>query len=45
MNILKEKEHNFNLKLNPQGTEFQQKVWKELLNVPFGKTRTYLEQI
>ncbi|MEX1384482.1 methylated-DNA--[protein]-cysteine S-methyltransferase [Lutibacter sp.] len=35
---------NFNLKLNPQGTEFQQKVWKELTNVPFGKTRTYLEQ-
>ncbi|MDP3359486.1 MAG: methylated-DNA--[protein]-cysteine S-methyltransferase [Lutibacter sp.] len=34
----------FNLKLNPQGTDFQKKVWKELLNVPFGKTRTYLEQ-
>ena len=34
----------FNLKLNPKGTVFQQKVWKELLNVPFGKTRTYLEQ-
>lgn len=34
----------FNLKLNPQGTEFQQKVWKELLNIPFAKTRTYLEQ-
>jgi len=35
---------SFNLKLNPQGTDFQQKVWAELLNVPFGKTRTYLEQ-
>lgn len=34
----------FNLKLNPQGTDFQQSVWKELLNIPFGKTRTYLEQ-
>lgn len=34
----------FNLKLNPKGTEFQQKVWNELLEVPFGKTRTYLEQ-
>lgn len=34
----------FNLKLNPQGTDFQQKVWKELLNVPYGKTRSYLEQ-
>jgi methylated-DNA-[protein]-cysteine S-methyltransferase len=34
----------FDLKLNPQGTEFQQKVWKELLNIPFNKTKTYLEQ-
>lgn len=34
----------FNLKLNPQGTAFQQSVWKELLNIPFAKTRTYLEQ-
>lgn len=34
----------FDLKLNPQGTDFQKKVWNELLNVPFGKTRTYLEQ-
>ena len=34
----------FDLKLNPQGTEFQQRVWKELLNIPFNKTRTYLEQ-
>lgn len=34
----------FNLKLNPQGTPFQQSVWKELNNIPFGKTRTYLEQ-
>ncbi|WP_440068265.1 methylated-DNA--[protein]-cysteine S-methyltransferase [Tenacibaculum discolor] len=34
----------FNLKLNPQGTAFQQSVWEELLNIPFGSTRTYLEQ-
>lgn len=34
----------FDLKLNPQGTDFQKKVWNELLNVPFGKTKTYLEQ-
>ena len=34
----------FDLKLNPQGTDFQKKVWNELLNIPFGKTRTYLEQ-
>lgn len=35
---------DFQLKLNPKGTEFQQKVWDELLTVSFGKTRTYLEQ-
>ena len=34
----------FNLKLNPQGSDFQKKVWKELLLVSYGKTRTYLEQ-
>ncbi|MCI2228795.1 methylated-DNA--[protein]-cysteine S-methyltransferase [Polaribacter sp. MSW13] len=38
------KRNNFNLKLNPQGTDFQKKVWEELLNIPFNKTRTYLEQ-
>jgi methylated-DNA-[protein]-cysteine S-methyltransferase len=34
----------FSLKLNPQGTEFQKKAWAELLNIPYGKTTTYLEQ-
>jgi methylated-DNA-[protein]-cysteine S-methyltransferase len=35
---------DFTLKLNPKGTEFQQKVWGALLEIPYGKTRTYLEQ-
>lgn len=39
-----EKRIDFNLKLNPKGTSFQKKVWEELLNIPFNKTRTYLEQ-
>ena len=34
----------FNLQLNPQGTNFQKSVWKELLNITFGKARSYLEQ-
>lgn len=38
------KRTEFNLKLNPKGTNFQQKVWQELQKVPFGKTRSYLEQ-
>lgn len=33
----------FDFKLNPSGTEFQQKVWQELLNIPYGKTTSYLE--
>jgi len=37
------KRNDFTFKLNPSGTEFQQKVWKGLLEVPFGKTMSYLE--
>jgi methylated-DNA-[protein]-cysteine S-methyltransferase len=33
----------FDLKLNPKGTDFQKRVWEELLNVPFGRTMSYLE--
>ena len=35
--------NDFTFKLNPQGTDFQQKVWQELLNIPFGKTMSYLD--
>ncbi|MFN3752865.1 methylated-DNA--[protein]-cysteine S-methyltransferase [Flavobacterium sp.] len=35
--------NDFNFKINPSGTEFQQKVWQELLNIPFGKTMSYLD--
>ncbi|HAF76917.1 MAG TPA: cysteine methyltransferase [Maribacter sp.] len=33
----------FNLTLNPVGTEFQKKVWVELQNIPYGKSKSYLE--
>lgn len=33
--------HTFDIPTNPCGTDFQKKVWKELLNVPYGKTATY----
>ena len=35
--------HSFDLKLNPQGTDFQKQVWNELLNIPYGKTISYLD--
>ncbi|WP_438648584.1 methylated-DNA--[protein]-cysteine S-methyltransferase [Romboutsia sp.] len=31
----------FDLPLKPEGTLFQQKVWKELLNIPYGGTKSY----
>lgn len=34
---------DFDLPLQPNGTEFQQKVWNELLNIPYGKAISYLE--
>jgi O-6-methylguanine DNA methyltransferase len=34
----------FDISLDLIGTDFQISVWKELLNIPFGKTRTYKEQ-
>ena len=34
---------NFNFKLNPKGTDFQQKVWQELYKIPYGKTMSYQE--
>jgi methylated-DNA-[protein]-cysteine S-methyltransferase len=34
---------NFDFKINPQGTDFQKKVWQELLEIPFGKTISYLD--
>jgi len=34
---------SFDLPLNPEGTEFQQRVWAELLKIPYGETITYME--
>jgi len=37
------KRRNFDLLLNPEGTEFQKKVWSLLCEIPYGKTLSYLE--
>ena len=31
----------FDLPLAPQGTDFMKRVWKELIKIPYGETRTY----
>ena len=33
----------FSIPLDLQGTDFQKKVWHELLQIPFGTTRSYKE--
>jgi len=35
------KRKTFDLPLDLKGTEFQKKVWEELLKIPFGKTLSY----
>jgi methylated-DNA-[protein]-cysteine S-methyltransferase len=39
----KNRNKTFDLKLNPEGTVFQKKVWKQLEIIPFGKTISYLQ--
>lgn len=34
---------SFSLQLDPLGTPFQQKVWQEILKIPYGKTTSYHE--
>jgi methylated-DNA-[protein]-cysteine S-methyltransferase len=31
----------FDLPLDPQGTDFQKRVWQALLSIPYGETRSY----
>ncbi len=33
----------FDVPLRPEGTEFQERVWTELLQIPYGETITYQE--
>ncbi len=38
-----EKRTKFELNILPKGTEFQKKVWTELLKIPYGQTKSYQE--
>lgn len=37
------KRTTFSVKLNPKGSPFQRRVWNILLDLPFGKTASYLD--
>jgi methylated-DNA-[protein]-cysteine S-methyltransferase len=37
------KRRDFSFHTEQAGTAFQQKVWKELINIPYGRTISYLE--
>lgn len=34
---------DFDLPVEPNGTEFQRRVWKSLIEIPYGETRSYSE--
>ena len=33
----------FDLPLDPEGTDFQRRVWRALLDIPYGETRSYAD--
>ncbi len=35
--------NQFSIKLEPEGSDFQKSVWKQLLQIPYGQTITYGE--
>jgi len=38
---LKGERKEFDLPLNPKGTDFQKRVWRALCDIPYGETRSY----
>jgi len=37
------KRKDFDLKLEPEGSDFQRKVWNDLLKIQYGETKSYLQ--
>jgi Methylated DNA-protein cysteine methyltransferase len=40
---LRKQRYDFDLSIDISGTDFQNDVWKELLRIPYGKTRNYTQ--
>ena len=43
MEYLSGRRTEFALPLDPRGSEFQKRVWRALIKIPFGETRSYLD--
>src|SRR5262245_7015192 len=43
LEYLEGKRTAFEIELDPRGTEFQRAVWRALLQIPYGETRSYSE--
>ena len=43
LQYFKNPKHKFDLPLDPEGTEFQKRVWRALCEIPSGTTKTYGE--
>lgn len=43
MEYLDGRRTDFSISLNPEGTQFQKKVWEALRAIPYGETRSYQE--
>jgi AraC family transcriptional regulator of adaptative response/methylated-DNA-[protein]-cysteine methyltransferase len=41
--MINNKHHELELLLDPEGTTFQKRIWEELMKIPAGETRTYLQ--
>lgn len=43
LQYLAKKRKTFSVPINPQGSAYQKKVWKYVLSIPYGQTRSYAQ--
>jgi AraC family transcriptional regulator of adaptative response/methylated-DNA-[protein]-cysteine methyltransferase len=41
--MINNKQRELEILLDPEGTTFQKRIWEELMKIPAGETRTYLQ--